>query len=387
MYEDIDKISIDLPEPYNEYDAAETKDLDEKDKFNVEEPFDTKLVDIQVMQTTMDTLIKRLRHNEIDLMPDFQRNANLWSKETKGRLIESLLLRFPLPAFYFDATNDENWLVVDGLQRLITIQQFVINDELKLKGLEFLHNGCNNKTYENLSRSMQRRILEASVTLYLIKPGTPELVKYSIFHRINTGGLRLNAQEIRHALNQAINNGQASTFLSTIVETDIFKKVVGVSEKRMLDKELVLRYLAFKLINYKEYKPPMVNFLNSAMASVGRLNIFGSLLFKLEFEKSLNVAFNLFGDDAFRKSLAFPESTKVLNRALFEVCTVLFSQLTNAEIDTLNENKNAFVEAFKNILRDDDFNSCISYSTTSTSNVNKRFEEISSILNKYKSRC
>lgn len=385
MHKDIDEINNALPEPYNEYDAAETKDLDEEDKFNVEEPFDTKLVDIQVMQTTMDTLIKRLRHNEIDLMPDFQRNANLWSKETKGRLIESLLLRFPLPAFYFDATNDENWLVVDGLQRLITIQQFVIDNELKLKDLEFLHNNCNNKTYENLSRSMQRRILEASVTLYLIKPGTPELVKYSIFHRINTGGLRLNAQEIRHALNQAVNNGQASTFLSTIVEMDTFEKVVGVSGKRMLDKELVLRYLAFKIFNYKEYKSPMVNFLNKTMAQLGGLGNDELADLKLDFEKSLNVAFSIFEDDAFKKSLAFQESNKVLNRALFEVCTVLFSQLTDTEIDTLNKNKSAFVESFKTLLRNDDFNSCISYSTTSKLNVNKRFEEISTILNKFKS--
>ena len=243
----IEKINVSVSEPYIDYDVEETKDLEERDKFDIVEPFDPKLVDIQVTQTTMDTLLKRLKHNEIDLMPDFQRNANLWSIETKGRLIESLLMRFPLPAFYFDATNDDNWLVVDGLQRLISIKKFVIDNDLKLKGLEFLQNKFNNYTYEELPRPMQRRISEAPVTLYLIKPGTPELVKYSVFHRINTGGLRLNAQEIRHALNQAVNNGQASKFLTSIVNTDLFKKVVRVSGKRMLDKELVLRYLSFRI--------------------------------------------------------------------------------------------------------------------------------------------
>ena len=180
-----------------EFDQEEQKDLD-NEIIDLKEPFDPKQIDIQVQQTTMDNLIKRLRHDEIDLNPDFQRSANLWKNEIKCRLIESLLIKLPIPAFYFDATIDEKWLVVDGLQRLSTIKKFVIDKDLKLKKLEFVKE-LETKSYDDLPRAYQRRLDEAPVTLYLIKPGTPKNVKYSLFYRINTGGLTLNPQEIRHS--------------------------------------------------------------------------------------------------------------------------------------------------------------------------------------------
>jgi len=106
-----------------EFDTEEDKSLSEE-LTDINEPFDPKDIDIQAIQTTMDTIIKRLSHDEIDLNPDFQRSANLWKPQYMSRLIESLLIRFPLPAFYFDGTDDDKWQVVDGLQRLSTIKKF-----------------------------------------------------------------------------------------------------------------------------------------------------------------------------------------------------------------------------------------------------------------------
>ena len=105
----------------DEFDPQETEDL-LNENLDLNDPFDPKEIDIQVQQTTMNGLIDRLSHDEIDLNPDFQRSADLWKNEIKGRLIESLLIRFPIPAFYFDASNEEKWQIVDGLQRLSTIK-------------------------------------------------------------------------------------------------------------------------------------------------------------------------------------------------------------------------------------------------------------------------
>ena len=81
-----------------EFDKDEDKGL--KEEFtDIDDPFRPSEIDIQPVQTTLDTLIKRLKHNEIDLQPDFQRNSGLWITQYKSRLIESLLIRFPLPAF------------------------------------------------------------------------------------------------------------------------------------------------------------------------------------------------------------------------------------------------------------------------------------------------
>jgi hypothetical protein len=113
-----------------------------------------------------------------------------------------LLIRIPIPAFYFDATDDDKWLVVDGVQRLTAIARFVMDEEtlrkphlnlskLVLRDLEFLTN-LNGKPFDDLERHYQLRILESQVTAYTIEPGTPVNVKYHIFKRINTSGLPLH---------------------------------------------------------------------------------------------------------------------------------------------------------------------------------------------------
>ena len=112
-------------------------------------------------------MLRRINEKALDLAPDFQRHADLWKDDVKSRLIESIIIRIPLPAFYIDGTNEESWLVVDGLQRLSALRQFISDKSdkrLKLTGLEYL-NELEGKTYEDLDRKYQRRIEETQVTL------------------------------------------------------------------------------------------------------------------------------------------------------------------------------------------------------------------------------
>ncbi len=377
----LEKRNIESISESQEFDEQEEKDL-QMEFTDLKEPFNPSQIDIQAVQTTLDTLIKRISHEEIDLQPEFQREQNLWNSTFKSRLIESLLIRFPLPAFYFDASDDDEWQIVDGLQRLFTIKSFVVDKKMKLKNLEFLIQ-FNNKSYDQLPRNMQRRIEEAQVTMYLIKPGTPSTIKFSLFHRINTGGLQLKPQEIRHAISQGVNNGQASKFLKEITETAIFQKVGRVSGKRMLDKELVLRFIALKLTNYKDYKAPMISFLNKAMEQLGKAEIEHLNSLRTNMLKALNLSYAIFGEDAFRKSLVEDSKSKVLNRALFEAVTVLFSELSESDSQVLLENKDQFLESFKLLFSDSKFYSSITISTTDPANVVYRFNKISSVINRY----
>lgn len=93
----------------------------------MERPFNPSQIDISTKNPTIDLLVKRLKADppEIDLYPDFQRKDDLWDAGKQSRLIESLLIKFPLPAFYFDGTDNNKWLVVDGLQRLSAISKRV----------------------------------------------------------------------------------------------------------------------------------------------------------------------------------------------------------------------------------------------------------------------
>lgn len=364
-----------------EFDIEEEKDLSEE-LTDINEPFNPKDIDIQAVQTTMDTVIKRLSHDEIDLNPEFQRSANLWQPKFMSRLIESLLIRFPLPAFYFDATDDDLWQVVDGLQRLSTIKKFVVDKRMKLQKLEFLHQ-FENMSYDDLPRNMQRRIDEAQITMYLIKPGTPINVKFSLFYRINTGGLQLKPQEIRHALSQGINKGQASKFLKEIVDSELFKSVGRVSGKRMLDRELILRYVALHMKNYMEYKPPMISFLNNTMADLGEAS--DETLDKLRkgINKALFISNEIFGENSFRKSLVEGGKVKFINRALFEAISVTFSRLTDDEQKTLLSKKESFLQDFMALFNDQEFYASITYSTAESSNVQMRFKKIEQTVSKY----
>ena len=84
----------------------------------IHDPFDPTLIRVERSNPTIDLLQTRMEHNEINLSPDFQRKGGIWNLDAQSRLIESILIRIPLPAFYVDASDEDLWLVVDGLQRL-----------------------------------------------------------------------------------------------------------------------------------------------------------------------------------------------------------------------------------------------------------------------------
>lgn len=213
-------------------------------------PFDPTLIRVDTRPMTINLLLSRIHYNELDLQPGFQRKAGIWSESTQSRLIESILIRIPLPAFYMDATDEDRWLVVDGLQRLTTLRRFILTKELKLRGLQFLTN-LEGKTYDELSRNLQRRIDETQVIVYLIEKGSPAEVKFNIFRRINTEGLPLSSQEIRHALFQ----GKATDLLTKLAQSSEFKQAIdnGISDNRMADRESILRFLTFTITPYTNY--------------------------------------------------------------------------------------------------------------------------------------
>jgi hypothetical protein len=370
---------------YKEIDKEE-EDVEE----DLKEPFDPKAIDIVIEQRSLDSIIERIKHNAIDLDTEFQREVDLWSPPVMSRLIESVLVRFPLPAFYFDASDDDKWLVVDGLQRLCTFKRFVVDCEekyrdqpgdqpLKLKGLEFLKD-YEGMTFDQLPHNMQRRLRESQLTLYFIKPGTPKEVKYSIFYRINTGGLILNAQEIRNALNQ---DGHARDYLKAMSELSLFKEVVNISPRRMQDRELILRHLAFRLHAYEAYKPSMRSFLNDAMKELNKLPGEKLEQLKKEFISSLETSSKLFGQYVFSKTLITPKAKPTLNRGLFEVFTVLTAEIPEKDRVKLLSHQKEFLDDFKTLLQDRNFDRYITSSTTGSTPVKERFRKVRALISKF----
>lgn len=365
----------------DEESELENEDFGNDDEIQ-EKPFDPRKVDVSITTPNLGALIERLKHNEINLIPDFQRSADLWSPQAQSRLIESILIRLPIPAFYFDAVDEDKWQVVDGLQRLSAIKNFVIDKTLNLTKLEFLkeHEGA---SYENLPRSLQRRIDEFQTSVYLIKKGTPAEMKYSLFHRINTGGLKLTNQEIRHAMSQSINRGKASNFLKELVSENAFCKVVSGKNSRMAYQELILRHMAFIIFGLETYKSSLPKFLDLAMDRLGILEIETLEKLRINFLASMKTAYDLFQQDAFKKTLLEPNHKKVINKPLFEAVSVQLAMIDEDARSRLANKGEIFRDKFKELLSDENFSESISRSTANTDNVQTRFQMIKSIVEKY----
>ena len=264
----------------------------------IEKPFNPKEINIKSKTMSLDNIIKRIRESEIDMAPDFQRKGDLWTPDKQSRLIESMLIKLPLPAFYFDGTEDEKWLVVDGLQRLSAIKNFVVDESLRLQGLEFLEN-ISGKTFSELPRNYRRMIEETEIVAYIINPGTPADVKFNIFKRINTGGLVLEPQEIRHALNQGI----PSKFVAKLACLESFKEATQnvIATDRMLDREFVTRFLAFYLNGSKGYKPDLDTFMTSSMAQLNTKTESELDNILTAFDQAMKLSKIIFNKWAFRK--------------------------------------------------------------------------------------
>jgi len=343
----------------------------------ITEPFDPTMIRVETRPMSMDLLITRIKEGEINLMPGFQRKAGIWSEGAQSRLIESMLIRIPLPAFYMDATDENDWLIVDGLQRLTTIKKFAIDKKMKLTGLEFLDQ-IEGKTFDELPRSFQRRIKETQVTVYLIEKGTPPQVKFNIFKRINTEGLPLSPQEIRHALNQ----GRATSLLEELANSSEFKLATdyGIHDKRMADRECVLRFMAFSIFPYKNYKTKDFNsFLNSAMESLNTMSNEKIDFLKNRFLRAMQASYDIFGRFAFRKLYKKISWRYPINKALFEVWAVSLGALTPENLKKVKDQKEKLIEIFIELMHDRDFESAISQGTGDIRKVKLRFDNIERI--------
>jgi len=363
----------DNKENYVQVEEEDTSSLTE-----IVEPFDPKKIDIDTKAPTLDLMIKRLRSSPpaIDLYPDFQRKGGIWGPVKESQLIESILMRLPLPAFYFDGSDENNWLVVDGLQRLTTLKKYIIDESFTLGYLEFLTQ-LEGKKFSGLPIEFQRRIEETQIIAYIIKPGTPEDVKFNIFKRINTGGVPLTPQEIRHALNQ----GQPAKEIAELAKIPAFKQATGnINPDRMLDRDFVNRFVAFYLTPYEKYEPDLDTFLNQGMRKLKEPEI---NLAKLEYEftKAMQTAHSIFGKYAFRKQFAPKERRKPLSKALFEVWSVALAKLNDNERKILIKQKNAITKEFIRIMNEDEgFRNAISQATGDKSRVVKRYSTIENLI-------
>lgn len=362
----------------------------------ISHPFDPEKIDVFTTTRTVSLLITRLKENELILSPDFQRRANLWNEEQKSSLIESLLLRIPIPSLYVSEEKNGDYTVVDGLQRICAIAHFVdyvsLNRAVKanpklvalrLKDIASLGE-YNGNSFDELPRSLQRRIQETELTLHVIRASTPPGVKFSVFSRINRGGLPLTAQEIRNA----IYHGKWRTFVHKIVESNYFLDATNrkIKGERMQDHELILRFIAhYKLFSKNGTREPEGNledFLNTFVEKdAHEMTDADWDDAETAFQRAVIAASEIFGYIAFRKYSEVWEARKPINRGLFEAETVAIACCDNDKVNELKKRSIKVILKFKDYFESDrEFENSLQYATGRGASTNKRIEIINKIF-------
>ena len=354
--------------------------LDDTADTDTNHPLNPDKIRITTTPSLIDGIIQRIDKQEIHFAPACQRKARLWTPARKSRLIESLLLKIPLPPFYAAVDAKGHWSVVDGTQRLTIIHDFNKNG-FALDKLDYLPQ-LNGATFAALPRAFQRRIEEATLLFHLVQDGTPDDVMLNIFTRLNTGGTALTTQEIRTALS----NHLVHDFLQELARSNEFLTATSwtMDEFQSEAHELVLRFAAFYLhpwTSFVEHNRGFPLFLFSAARTIANLSIEAKQTLAQQFGLGLKVAYAIFGADTFRRpGTVHQEQLHQINPALFEVWSVSLALCTPEQQTTLIEKNQRLMADFGLLMNEPDFISAISSSGSTAHHVEQRFSRVSSLI-------
>ena len=292
------------------------------------------------------------------------------------------MIKLPIPIFYLDGST-KPWRVIDGLQRLHSIMGFV-QGKYNLTSLEYLAKECDGKYFndEGFPGYLKARILDAELIAYVISPGTPEDVKYNIFQRINTGGLKLNGQEIRNA----IFRGKPSNLTKKMASEEAFTMATNgkITSRRMIDREYSNRFIAFQVFDYKDYSGKMDLFLSEALLDLYNRNENDFYELNELYRISMKRAFDLFEGYAFYRPKPNGDWGRQPNKALFDTFSWNLSEMTNRSFNSLLSKRSIFKTAYFKFMNDDEimFKS-INDTTSSKSAVLNRFNKLNNFIKDY----
>ena len=358
--------------------AEEIEGLGNPDE-DVEHP-DYPLDDIMVRSETrtVSEVVMRINRGRFILDPDFQRDF-VWVPKKQSKLIESCVMRIPLPVLYVAEGEDGRISVVDGLQRLGTFSRF-LNDKLILTDLGDGH-PLTGKKFSELALNLRERVEDTQLTLYILDKTAPRRAQLDIFERVN-GGEVLSRQQMRNA----IYNGPGTRWLRKMSRSDAFLRATGrsLNTKIMRDREAINRFAGFHLLGWTSYaRGDMDDFLARAIEKLNRMSDEDLVDLERAFTTSMERNFSLFGRHSFRKSLwegEWSARRSVVNIALFDVLSWAFARLRDTAVEKDSE---AIADRIKSLILHGRFERAITYSTNSTAPVHERFEMVSDELSNW----
>lgn len=245
---------------------------------DVIEAIDRKIGDVRTesLDISIGEIAALHENNELIIQPDFQRLFR-WSLEQRSRLIESMLLELPIPSIFVIERENGVFELIDGLQRVSSIIQFLNSGALNLEALKL--EGCdlipelNGMTFSELPLTLRLRLKRTAIRTVVIKRQSSQFLRYEMFKRLNTGGSDLSEQDIRN-VNARMLGAEGVRFYDFLTECSIqpgYAKTVELlsvsAVEARIQEELVLRFFAAK--NFRDsFKGNIKDWLDQYMESV-----------------------------------------------------------------------------------------------------------------------
>jgi uncharacterized protein with ParB-like and HNH nuclease domain len=360
-----DEIKLD-----NEKDNEEQDDLSGKRKIYTEQG-----------DPEIDSLHKRFLKGRLNVQPEFQRQF-VWDEIKSSRLIESALLDIPIPIVYLSEEKDGKENVIDGQQRLTSFFSFIDgkfpnNKEFKLKKLN-VFTELNGKKFNELSEELQDKITTYKIRVIKFKKESDGDLQFEIFARLNSGAVPLNDQELRNC----VFRGKFNELLKELSQDKDFKYLLGIAtpDRRMKDREFVLRFASFHFHTYLNYSAPIKKFLNDSMEQRQKISQIDETNIRNAFKNTVQIIRSLLDKNAFKRFYRGDEKdkngrweTQKFNVSLFDILMYSFAR---EDKNTVFQNLDRIREALIDLMtKDQDFIDSIELSTSSKKAVTIRFDK------------
>ena len=345
-------------------------------------------VNFNVTTRRISDIFASFNDKELDTTPAFQRGY-VWDKIKASKLIESVLLHVPLPLIYTAEEADGSEVVIDGQQRLMTFIGFLAGEfpkdhrPFKLQKLKILRH-LNGKAFNDLDQPLKTAVRRYGVSIIKIANSTDENVKFEIFERLNTGAVTLSPQELRNCMYR----GSFNNLIKELAVHPSFRRVLALQERpqRMIDCEMVLRFLAYNERTHLNFTGKMKAFMNEFMKTNQHVTEDKQEDWKAKFILACDNTFTVFGEKAFRRFRSGNTKDQngiwetAINKALFDCTMFWFARYEKRQIiaakDTIREG------AIDLMANNQPFIDATTLGTSDVTRVRTRFDEFKKMLDR-----
>lgn len=363
------------------YEEEEEEDFETSD--DVIEFWEAKQRDVilNYIDYNLESIANLIEKKNIDISPKFQRRFR-WNDKKQSALIESFLMNVPIPPIFLNEDEYGVYSVIDGKQRLNAIYRF-LKGELTLIDLDVFPD-LNNQKFKDMNIKFQKIITTRATirAIIILRQSDPE-IKFEVFKRLNTGGVHLNAQEIRNCSYQ----GTFNDLLIELSDIDLFLELVNIDRTSgiyaaMWNVELALIF--FSIIDnqkgYSSSKELRIR-LNKYMSSHQNMRKDTIVKYRKKFLKTIESANKIFGTNLikfWRKSKWFKESRYMYS--LYAINMYVSYKFRNK---LENFNQTDFLEEYKNIIKQQSYQTIFSKRKRIPKEFSKAVEILEKIVEKH----